>query len=637
MWPFSGRCTQSRTLPSPDPNDMPRPLLTALALLLTIASAVAGQDAADTEWTGFLARDERISFTSRTELSALTALDRGGLDSEGRAAAFFALGASGSSRGRVILQKALASGTLRERCAAVLALGEMGVGVHDLLESLREDPHPLVSECALLALMRTGRWAAAEYVEAVAENGDAAHAQMAGQLLLFATNAPASEATAASQLLLELRWDAARRFGLVDRQAWETVLLEQLANDPDFLKGMLLKAAAELDRPGVKDHFLSIVESERKKNGVVSEPTLRAALRAMPTEVSWLVETGLWEPRLDVLLKEIHESELEGLTKGILTVAYENPVLRYQAVSLLVRSGEKALLFSVMGEIRSGELGPMQLIWCCYALGNSGSQGAKPLLELLSGHGRKDVSWAAQVQLARLGSSEATKKVRDVLSDPSSPVHRQVVSLVSGSVENPMLAGLLSEALDGLKGVRGLEASIALSGVGSTAARERLRDILSSGLPGGRLGARVVEELSRSANVEDLAYLQHQFPYEGDAVVNEALALAMVRIRDPRVLPLIRAGIWDSEEFDQSVLASALLIEVAGMRALLDEVRHERPKLDTNTDRLVFRGPSAPRRVGYALGLWGGVEALKELSRDPYVRAPALQGALLGALASRTH
>ena len=115
------------------------------------------------------------------------------------------------------------------------------------------------------------------------------------------------------------------------------------------------------------------------------------------------------------------------------------------------------------------------------------------------------------------------------------------------------------------------------------------------------------------------------------------IALAMFRVGDPRVLPLIRAGIWDSEEFDLSVLASALLIEVAGMRALLDEVRHERPRLDTYTGRLVFREPSAPRRVGYALGLWGGVSALNELSSDPYVRAPALQGALLGALASRTH
>lgn len=637
MGPFSSRCTQSHTFPRPIPNDMPRPLLTALALLFSICSAAVGQETADTEWSGLLARDERISFTGRTELAALTALNGGGLDDEGRAAAFFALGASGSSHGRELLEKTLASGALRERCAAVLALGEMGVGVSDLLEGSREDPDPLVSECALLALMRTGRWAAAEYVEAVAASGDEAHAQMAGQLLLFATNAPASEATAASQLLLELRWDAARRFGLVDRQAWDVVLIEELANDPDFLKGMLLRAASELDRPGVKDHFLSIVESERKRSGVVSETTLRAALRAMPTEVSLLVETGMWTPRLDILLSEIRESALEDSTKSILTMAYKNPAMRYQAISLLVRSGEQAPLLSMMEEINSGELGPMQLIWCCDALGSSRAQAARSQLELLSGHARTEVSWAAQIQLARLGSEEAAEAVRGVLSNPSSPVHRQVVSLVSHSVEDSTLAGLLTDALDTLKGARALEVSIALSGRGNAVAREHLRDILSTGLPGGRLGARAVEELSRSASVEDAAYLQLQFPYEGDIVVNEALALAMFRIGDPRVLPLIRAGIWDSEEFDLSVLASALLVEVAGMRALLDEVRHERPRLDTYTGRLVFREPSAPRRVGYALGLWGGVSALNELSSDPYVRAPALQGALLGALASRTH
>jgi hypothetical protein len=111
----------------------------------------------------------------------------------------------------------------------------------------------------------------------------------------------------------------------------------------------------------------------------------------------------------------------------------------------------------------------------------------------------------------------------------------------------------------------------------------------------------------------------------------------MYRARDPRVLTLIRAGIWDSIEFDQSVLASALLIEVAGMRALIDEARYE-PMLDADSTGARYRAPKYPRRVGYALGLWGGIQALEDLNSEVSdVREDVRQGAVLGALASRTH
>ena len=44
------------------------------------------------------------------------------------------------------------------------------------------------------------------------------------------------------------------------------------------------------------------------------------------------------------------------------------------------------------------------------------------------------------------------------------------------------------------------------------------------------------------------------------------------------------------------------------------------------------------RRVGFAIGEWGGVAALEDLARDLHYASghPALQGAFLGALSART-
>ena len=616
---------------------MARPLYATLALFLTFSAPAVSQDSAQGEWAHLLEQDARISFTSRTELAALTAIESGGLDQDTRAAALFALGASGSNRGRALLEEALASSSLREQCAAVLALGELGVGVRPLLERLRYAPDPLVSECALLALMRTGRWAAAEHVEAVTESGDEAQAQMAGKLLLFATNAPASEATAASSLLLELRWDAARHFGLVDKRAWEVVLIEELAKDQDFLKGFILKAAAESERPGTHDPFRSLVEAERCGRGAATDQTIRAALRALPKEVSLLVESGLWNPDWGVMLQEIRDRGLEESTLGMLRIAKGIPAMRYRAVNLLARAGEHEVLVPVLGEIEAGDLGPMQLIWCCEALGGSGNEAALPVLGSLSQNPRADVAAAAKVQLAKMGDVDAAAEISTILNDPDSPIHRQVVDWVSIGAGAPALAALLTEALPKLRGGRALEASISLSLEGSTEGRELLRELLAGGLPRGKLGVRAVEALEDFGGVEDIAYLKHQFPYELDVAVNEALALALYRARDPRVLTLIRAGIWDSVEFDQSVLASALLIDVAGVRALIDEARYE-PMLDADTANARYRAAKYPRRVGYALGMWGGVQALEDLNSEVSdVREDVRHGAVLGALASRTH
>ena len=212
------------------------------------------------------------------------------------------------------------------------------------------------------------------------------------------------------------------------------------------------------------------------------------------------------------------------------------------------------------------------------------------------------------------------------MSGDSSSARALVVRLVNRWASDPTLAGLLAEALPSLEGALALESSITLIEVGRPSSRGRLREFLADGLPGGELGARSARALALEANEEDLEYLRHQFPLEGDVVVNEALALVLIETRDPIVVPLIRAVIWNGG-FNESVLASGLLLEVSGPRALFDEI--ERAPLGGTEEDV--------RRIGYALGLWGGIPALRELTGQFRSGDPALQGALLGALASRTH
>jgi hypothetical protein len=69
------------------------------------------------------------------------------------------------------------------------------------------------------------------------------------------------------------------------------------------------------------------------------------------------------------------------------------------------------------------------------------------------------------------------------------------------------------------------------------------------------------------------------------------------------------------------------MIEISGASVLFDEI--DRAPLGCTKEDV--------RRVGYALGLWGGIPALRELTTKLRSGDPALQGALLGALASRTH
>jgi len=136
----------------------------------------------------------------------------------------------------------------------------------------------------------------------------------------------------------------------------------------------------------------------------------------------------------------------------------------------------------------------------------------------------------------------------------------------------------------------------------------------------------VIAALAIFPAIEDLTLLRELYPRENDFAVNLELATAFVRLKDPLCQPVLRSALW-REPWNRGVLAGALIIEVGGIDALRSELQRP-PQRVSNRDL---------RRVGFALGEWGGLPEVESLARLRSSGDPVVQGALLGALGARTH
>ncbi|MBK7644196.1 MAG: hypothetical protein IPJ19_14305 [Planctomycetes bacterium] len=178
--------------------------------------------AAELDWAALVARDARVGLVRAARAR------RAGLDAqkglkELRAAAWYVLGARASLERRDALLELAKSGSEPERSAALLALGELGQGTSVLLELARGSDEVL-AETALLALLRSRAAGARPMVEAIAADASDPHARAASRVLLYQADPAQSQEFPAARTLLELRWRAAREFGLVDGQSWKVLL-----------------------------------------------------------------------------------------------------------------------------------------------------------------------------------------------------------------------------------------------------------------------------------------------------------------------------------------------------------------------------------------------------------------------------
>ncbi len=593
----------------------------------TPEGAPAGQAAPRDGWQELLERDARLAFSPRTALLASDALQGEKVPKERRAAAWLALGSVGSSELRGTLEPAARSGDDFERRAAILALGELAQGSGELLLELARDQDPRIHGCALLALLRTHEPTLRRTVEELAADPRDPRASLAAKLLVFAAAPAHSEPTPAARLWLELRWRAAREFGLVDGQSWRVLVYRALGERAEFRSEVILRAAAAIDRPGVRDLLLGALLHGS------GQGRLRAAARGIPRELALLVQNGLWKPadvqEWTVVFDELEQQHLEAYAPELFEAALGQPALKARALELCSRSGAQDLA-PLIDEFLP-KAGPAERVFLCRAMGESEDDAYLARLTALSASKEPPVRCAALVAALLLGSRQAEATLRAALANPDDPLRAQLLAELEANARASAALLLLQDEFPRAREDERRGLALALAREGVREARAWCREALTREPPPPPESAReLLAALRARLTSEDTAAVRASFPREdtpGNLALNIELALALVELGDAPVYPLLQAALWKGS-FEVSLLAGALLAQISGMHALRDEAANP-PASARSTDM---------RRVGFALGSFGGLPELEALSRMLRYNsgAPALQGVLLGFLSTRT-
>ena len=570
------------------------------------------------------ARDRLLEFPPSAGERALADLARPELSPQDRATALLALGCSRLPSGRGMLESWAAEGSVAERRAAVLGLGEMGSGGTALLEGVLGGSEPELFAPALLALLRGGASAGRQTVERLAATGGEDLAPIAAELLLAELDPEATPPVGILRTLLDLRWRAARSYGLVDGQGWQAALLDDLCADSDFLDAVVLRHAATLPRPGVRDHFQELLL------GGAGLERIRGAVAAMPVETAQLIRLGLWTPtdgtaEWAALLEGIERARVERPFAEVLRVARLLPGHGTHAASLLVRTGDRAGLPLLELDLEAED--PAVRAGVVEALAASKVEKYILDLERLREDPSARVRAAALVGQVRLGYEVASRGLEEELDDAEHPDRDELIDALCRSVRDQRVLPIALDRFGELTGDRRLRMAIALTAAGKLG---EVRDVVREALAGEGGAAHpqaieMVRGLSRNAGPEDVAALRGVFPVPGELELNVELGLALLHNGDPIMLQPVREALWKGS-WNRSILAAAVLIDLAGMETLRSEAR--RPPGTVSLRDL--------RRIGFALGEWGGLPEVERLARRSSSRDPVLQGALLGALAART-
>lgn len=609
-------------------------LVAVAAVTAPGASAQRPQDAEILDNADWVARDGRVGFDRQTAGRArqdLQSLDPGDY---GRASALMALGASGSLKGRgVLMQETLPDRLPIERAAAAYGLGELGstrIGDGlDLLIQLTRDPAPTVAEAAMVALARIGEPRARQAVAERAAGGGAL-AGSAQQILAHRIDPLRAAVPDAFQRFYRLHWDAARNYGVIDGKIWGSTLIDELSRNDLFLEALILRLVQDVNLDGAKDHLLEILlEGEGLRR-------IETAVSFMPAEVEMMIEAGVWRPQdrkeWRSLVTTILHEELDAFFPHSLAQAleFDFPSIRAVAAGLLYRRDsrfEDILIEAFDSEDASARAD------AAYA---AGAGEITDFLGRLRGQMADEDPWAAanaMGSLIRMGSPQGVEAAVDLLA--TKPEDRRVSLsaflfevLARAAPDEDVLAFLFKIAPQ-LSGEDRAAADSVLLINGLSVDTVELRAELPLLNPRTSQAFRGAQALGSSPSTRDLRILARLFPRERAADMNLELAAALARNGHRAPEPLLRAAVWRLP-WNQSVLAAGVVAESYGIRTLIQWVTAPPPGA---TDEDV-------RRVGYAIGEFGGMDAVRRLQRElgttNGAELPALQLAVLGALAART-
>jgi hypothetical protein len=591
------------------------------------------------------ARDARLEFTAESARRARAFLDTsppvqiggaaqvaeeplpsGGDEdaAEERALALFALGGGGGSGDVARIESVLESGALPERRAALFALGELaGAGWPALERVLVRDTAGLEETlCLALALAaRGGAGAAEERLHALAEDENARLKRPALRALAWRTGTEAEGLGDTLQIYYELRRRAAEAYGLVDgRHGQEARKIELFANE-EFLDRVVLAAAAELPGVALETHLAEILQAGNRPGA------LRVAVLQMPEELERALLAGEWRPSPDAwraMLSEIDARRTERRSKKLLAAALQTPELEPLAGRLLFRAGGDLPWTWVRAQLEEGD--PALRAGLVEACGDRGEKELVPeLADLLEARADLGLSAPGLVALVRLAHAPAKEKLEELLQGSPTEEREQVLRALARVLHDKNLRRYAEQALrreDLPKELR-RDLEVALAQNGAPIERGELRAaLLKTRNHTWRLACtRALACAPEAADLEALAAL---FPVGDDLELDVELALALLHERHAATRGLLSAALW-SADWNRSVLAGGLIVANAGPRGLQEEL-DSAPRTASERDL---------RRVGFALGEWGGIGAVETLTRTRSEGDPVLQGALLGALASR--
>lgn len=587
------------------------------------------QSSRSLDWEALVERNLHVSFTQRADGDALVELARDDLEESERAVALFALGTARRDDSDSLLVRSYRKGSYTVQRAAILALGEARLVDEELLETWLSSADPMIRECGLLAGLLGGEPSARGRLNQIIAEDLSALGLAAQKIADFVNGSEDSQETASTRLYLELRYEAAKQFGLIDGQSWGVLVMESVVQDDAFLDGVILPASARVIANGVEDHLLHALLDGSGR------PRIEAALIAMPEVVGELMEYSLWNPKdaeeWYALLDTIWENRLEDRAGSVLVRALDYPKLQRRAASSIARLEDKepalVLLPSVMDLEDSS---PEERTWAIEFLVQLDAEDSVDRLEAFFEDESPLVRAKARVAMLRLDGPNAERDLLQVCDDLTNEARPAALDELCANAQSALVSRFLTDLLvtEKLDLERRIRVGCALILEGRGTNHEQFSEDIRAVPIEGELGALIIRALAERGLADDLAYLEAHFPTEGDMVVNLAAAKALVGRNSPYGLPILQAAMWRGP-WDRSILACVLLIETSGFRALKDELDQPPPEA-TSKDL---------RRVGFALGEWGGIERVELFARQLRTGTgdPILQGAILGALAARTH
>lgn len=598
----------------------------AAALLFVGAERAAAQTLDDLLQQRFAEErvfESRVSFDAATAELALPRM-RGGASPRERAAAIFAYAASGDPRAAAVVTPLFGQLEGPEQMAALFALSALRPVPRDVLLDTSRLGDPALAPHLGVALVMTRdpafRTTILQFELPGTPVGDAIRAARA-----HVEGRPVERPAPALIDYLRLRREAAMRFGRVDGEPWRTRRIRELEADGDWLAEFVLPVGAAVARPWTKDHLLAtLVESPRPSVLAAAVEHLGEPLVALVANNLWLPpDTAAWHALLDAIDASPATAGFSAVL-GRATLADVDESVQQRAACLLFAAGLAEQSDAIVRAMLESEDADQRLM-ALRAVSDSAAVDASEYFAAYLEDGDARVRAAAVVAMLVRAPGSASERVRDGLVSEGDLRAPLVAELVRRS-DLDSVAVYLALAVN-LPGVPREEKSAAravLLRLGVVEAAALLRNELESGADGpGAARALAALHAARVPGVDLMAV--DALLYGRDREYVAAAARLLLVERHPIGLALVRRALW-ADDFATTQFAAGWIVEHEGLAAL------EREADAAPTDA----SEAALRRLGLALGEWGGYGEVQRLVRSRTLRDPLVQGAYLGALAGRT-